>query len=194
MAAEKTWSYACPNIQDVRSHSAAFPRGSVVALCCPTRRPLCVAEVLAPSATKTFSVSVQQPMRRQPEQYSRQHVKVSSLTTSFAVYQCRAVFQKSAPRTQRVVATTQQIIFGNEPAWLDTRVCVTCFAILWLALKGEGVSSSVATTLDAAAGLAQRQKWGLILPSSARVSKLTYQTVIGVRYPELVAIWKICLH
>ena len=44
----------------------------------------------------------------------------------------------------------------------------------------------VATTLDAAAGLAQRQKWGLILPSSARVSRLTYQTVIGVRYPELV--------
>ena len=76
--------------------------------------------------------------------------------------------------------------FGDDPAWLDTRVCVTCFAILWLALKGKGVSSSVATTLDAAAGLAQRQKWGLILPSSARVSKLTYQTVIGVRYPELV--------
>ena len=44
----------------------------------------------------------------------------------------------------------------------------------------------VATTLDAAAGLAQRQKWGLILPSSARVSLLTYQTVLGVRYPELV--------
>ena len=44
----------------------------------------------------------------------------------------------------------------------------------------------VATTLDAAAGLTQRQKWGLILPSSARVSLLTYQTVLGVRYPELV--------
>ena len=44
----------------------------------------------------------------------------------------------------------------------------------------------VATTLDAAAGLAQRQKWGLILPSSARVSLLTYQTVLGVRYSELV--------
>ena len=77
-------------------------------------------------------------------------------------------------------------IFGNERVWLDTVVCATCFAILWLALKGEGVSSPIATTLDAAAGLAQRQKWGLILPSSARVSKLTYQTVIGVRYPELV--------
>ena len=77
-------------------------------------------------------------------------------------------------------------IFGNELVWLDTVVCATCFAILWLALKGEGVPSPIATTLDAAAGLAQRQKRGLILPSSARVSKLTYQTVIGVRYPELV--------
>ena len=69
--------------------------------------------------------------------------------------------------------------------WLDTAVCVTCFAILWMALKGEGVSSPVATSLDAAAGLAQRQKWDLILPSSARVSRLTYQTVIGVRYLSL---------
>ena len=48
------------------------------------------------------------------------------------------------------------------------------------------MSSPVATTLDAAAGLARRQKWSLILLSSARVSKLTYHTVIGVRYPELV--------
>ena len=30
------------------------------------------------------------------------------------------------------------------------------------------------------------QKWGFILPSSARVSRLTHQTVICVRYPELV--------
>ena len=35
-------------------------------------------------------------------------------------------------------------------------------------------------------GSAQQQKWGLILPSSARVSQLTHQTVLGVRYPELV--------
>ena len=96
--------------------------------------------------------------------------------------------------SEHITAVTQLWceIFGNEPAWLNTSVCVcvcvcvTCFAILWLAIKGDGVSSSVATTLDAAAGPARRQKWGLILPSSARVSKLTYQTVIGVRYPELV--------
>ena len=54
-------------------------------------------------------------------------------------------------------------VFGKETVWLDTSVCVTCFAILWLAVKGEGVSSP-----------------------SARVSRLTYQTIIGVRYPELV--------
>ena len=100
-----------------RSHPVAFPRGSVVALCCPTRRPLCSAEVLAPSATKTFSVSVQPPMRRRPEQYSRQHAKVISLSISFAVCQCRAVFQMSAPRAQRVVATTQQIV-GMKIQWL----------------------------------------------------------------------------
>ena len=90
--------------------------------------------------------------------------------------------------SERITAVTQLWceIFDNEETWLTTSVCVTCFAILWLAIKGEGVSSMVATTLDAAAGLAQGQKWGLILPSSARVSLLTYQTVLGVRYPELV--------
>ena len=78
--------------------------------------------------------------------------------------------------SEHITAVTQLWceIFGN------------CFAILWLALKGEGVSSPIANTLDAAAGLAQRQRWSLILLSSARVSKLTYQTVIEVRYSELV--------
>ena len=37
----------------------------------------------------------------------------------------------------------------------------------------------------AAAGTAGKQKWFLILPSSARVSELTYVTIIGTRYPEL---------
>ena len=40
-------------------------------------------------------------------------------------------------------------------------------------------------TLEEAAGLAGTQKWALILPSSARVSFVTYTTVIAVRYPEL---------
>ena len=43
-----------------------------------------------------------------------------------------------------------------------------------------------ARTLRAAAGLEGKHHWGLILSSSARVTQLTYETVIGVRYPELV--------
>ena len=42
--------------------------------------------------------------------------------------------------------------------------------------------------LGEAAGLEGRHQWGLILPSSARVSLVTYQTVIAVRYPDLVHI------
>ena len=55
-----------------------------------------------------------------------------------------------------VTAVTQlwSEIFDNQAVWLDTSLCVTCFAILWLALKGEGVSSP-ADSLDAAAGLAR---------------------------------------
>ena len=42
-----------------------------------------------------------------------------------------------------------------------------------------------ADTLSCAAGTAGKQKWSLILPSSARVSELTYVTIVGTRYPEL---------
>ena len=44
----------------------------------------------------------------------------------------------------------------------------------------------LATSFAEAAGVAGRQKWGLVLSSSARVSQVTYQTVVGVRYAELV--------
>ena len=97
-------------------------------------------------------------------------------------HQLRQLLANDDPTDSEHIAAVTQLwceIFDNEETWLTTSVCVTCFAILWLAIKGEGVSSMVATTLDAAAGLAQRQKWGLILPSSARVSLLTYQTVLG---------------
>ncbi len=43
----------------------------------------------------------------------------------------------------------------------------------------------LAGSLLAAAGVAGKQRWALILPSSARVSMVTYTTVIAVRYPEL---------
>ena len=57
-----------------------------------------------------------------------------------------------------------------------------------MGLRGEreGLPSMLATSFAEAAGVSGRQKWGLVLSSSARVSQVTYQTVVGVRYPELV--------
>ena len=49
------------------------------------------------------------------------------------------------------------------------------------------MESMVAQGLVEAAGLRRKQNWALILSSSARVSKVTCETVIAVRYPELDA-------
>ena len=56
--------------------------------------------------------------------------------------------------------------------------------VLWLALHQDRFPL-LANTLEEAAGEAGTQKWALILPSSARVSFVSYTTVIAVRYPEL---------
>ena len=56
--------------------------------------------------------------------------------------------------------------------------------MLWMGLHQEKFPL-LATSLQAAAGVGGRQKWALILPSSARVSLVTYTAVIAVRYPEL---------
>ena len=67
-------------------------------------------------------------------------------------------------------------------------LCFTtrCIAlvVLWMALHQEKFPL-LATSLQAAAGVCGRQRWALILPSSARVSLVTYTAVIAVRYPEL---------
>ena len=61
-------------------------------------------------------------------------------------------------------------------------------AVLWASYNVQESGLSVASSLGEAAGLEGRHQWGLILPSSARVSLVTYQTVIAVRYPDLVHI------
>ena len=60
-------------------------------------------------------------------------------------------------------------------------VCCTAISVLWMALHKE----KFPLLADVAAGVGGKQKWALILPSSARVSLVTYTTVIAVRYPEL---------
>lgn len=79
-------------------------------------------------------------------------------------------------------------LLGGITPCLSQAVQRAAFAILWMSLRGEreGLPSMLATSYAEAAGVAGRQKWGLVLSSSARVSQVTYQTVVGVRYPELV--------
>ena len=62
--------------------------------------------------------------------------------------------------------------------------CCTALAVLWMALHKEKFPL-LATSLQAAAGVIGHQRWALILPTSARVSLVTYTAVIAVRYPEL---------
>ena len=67
---------------------------------------------------------------------------------------------------------------------LGVPVFSTAIVMLWMALHKEKFPL-LAGSLQAAAGVTGKQKWALILPSSARVSLVTYTTVIAVRYPEL---------
>ena len=52
-----------------------------------------------------------------------------------------------------------------------------------MAMRGEEITHICSKTFAEAAGLEGKQRWGLVLSSSARVTQMTYQTVIGVRYP-----------
>ena len=65
-----------------------------------------------------------------------------------------------------------------------TPCCCAAIAVLWLALAPERFPLQ-ADTFSCAAGTAGKQKWSLILPSSARVSELICVTIIGTRNPEL---------
>ena len=56
---------------------------------------------------------------------------------------------------------------------VTTPCCCAAFTVLWLALAPKKFPLQ-ADTLSCAAGTAGKQKWSLILPSSARVSELTH--------------------
>ena len=82
--------------------------------------------------------------------------------------------------------TTLQSVKKLDADFISACLSVFCTAmsVLWMALHKEKFPL-LAETLQSAAGVAGKQKWALILPSSARVSLVTYTTVIAVRYPEL---------
>ena len=88
---------------------------------------------------------------------------------------------------QEQIETLARELLGTTAPWLMGIVPRTALAVLWLATHRHEVEPMVAQKLVEAAGLRRKQNWALILSSSARVSEVTYETVIAVRYPELDA-------
>ena len=91
------------------------------------------------------------------------------------------------PNAHEQIAVVAEELFGSFAPWNAEIVPRTALTVLWLATHRHEVDTMVAQDLVEAAGLRGRHNWALILSSSARVSKVTYETVIAVRYPELDA-------
>ena len=103
-------------------------------------------------------------------------------------WKIRQLLEHGSTAIDPAVAQTWHDLSGDSPPCFSREIQRAAFAILWMGLCGEreGLPSMLATLFAEAAGVSGRQKWGLVLSSSARVSQVTYQTVVGVRYPELV--------
>ena len=103
-------------------------------------------------------------------------------------WKIRQLLKHGSTAIDPAVAQLWHDLIGNSTPCFSREIQRAAFAILWMGLRGEreGLPSMLATSFAEAAGVAGRQKWGLVLSSSARVSQVTYQTVVGVRYPELV--------
>ena len=104
-------------------------------------------------------------LRQLLQESTRQPLELSSMSVTVL----QALCQETIGRCWDAVATP---------------CCCAAIAVLWLALAPE-MFPLQADTFGSAAGTAGKQKWSLILPSSARVSELTYVTIVGTRYPEL---------
>ena len=103
-------------------------------------------------------------------------------------WKIRQLLEDNSTAIDPAVVQTWHDLIGEAPPCFSREIHRAAFAILWMGLRGEreGLPSMLATSFAEAAGVAGRQKWCLVLSSSARVSQVTYQTVVGVRYPELV--------
>ena len=81
---------------------------------------------------------------------------------------------------------------GQGVPAVDTQLQKAALVILWMAMRLEDFPYMCEKPFAEAAGLEGKARWGLVLSSSARVTQMIYQTVIGVRYPELVEVHGDC--
>ena len=89
----------------------------------------------------------------------------------------------ATPATEDVQTIWREVtgLNAEQPA-LPSQLQKAALAILWLAAKGEELTEVLSTTYAEAAGVDGKQCWGLVLSCSARVTLMTYQVVVGVRY------------
>ena len=93
---------------------------------------------------------------------------------SFA-WKLRQLLEEGSTAIDPAVAQFWHELIGDSPPCFSREIQRAAFAILWMGLRGEreGLPSMLATSFAEAAGVAGRQKWGLVLSSSARVSQGT---------------------
>ena len=122
----------------------------------------------------------------QPNQLSKVVSRYLTGTTAAPAYPVLQLLLANAQQDleDRTRMLAQELL-GMSQEWMIGSVFRAALAILWLSQHQSDVDPMFAVTLEEAAGLSGRQKWSLVLPSSARVSEVTYEAVIGVRYPEL---------
>ena len=101
------------------------------------------------------------------------------------------------PQDYELPAALGRVLHSQISCQLDAHssLVAAALAVLLNATAPEEFGVPECTTTLEAAGLCGPHRWGIILPNSSRVSMLTYQAIVAVRYPELVLhepnhIWK----
>ena len=86
------------------------------------------------------------------------------------VWKLRQLLTDSSAAIDPAVGQFWHELIGDSPPRLSTEIQRAAYVILWMGLRGEreGLPSMLATSFAEAAGVSGRQKWGLVLSSSAR--------------------------
>ena len=91
-------------------------------------------------------------------------------------------------------------LIGDSPPCLSREIQRAAFAILWMGLRGEreGLPSMLATSFAEAAGVAGRQKWGLVLFQQrtglpGHISNCCWSKVSGIGHIQWnkLAVWQV---
>ena len=94
----------------------------------------------------------------------------------------------STPQDYELPVALRRVLHCRISCQLDAHssLIAAALAVLLIATAPEEFRVPECTTTLEAAALCGPHRWGINLPNSSRVSMLTYQAIVAVRYPELV--------